>query len=86
MTAALSYDDGLSWTHSVTLYEAYSTYPDVSLYYDADGKETIHIIFDRDRYEYGQIYHVALSEEYIRDNNGKVLSPEKDLNLVTTLK
>ncbi|MBQ4557743.1 MAG: exo-alpha-sialidase [Clostridia bacterium] len=86
LTAALSYDDGLSWTHSVTLYEAYSTYPDVSLYYDADGKETIHIIFDRDRYEYGQIYHVALSEEYIRDNNGKVLSPEKDLNLVTTLK
>ena len=86
MTAALSYDDGLSWTHSVTLYEAYSTYPDVSLYYDADGKETIHIIFDRDRYEYGQIYHVALSEKYIRDNNGKVLSPEKDLNLVTTLK
>jgi|GEM_PF-769655 len=86
MTAALSYDEGLSWPYRVTLYEAYSTYPDVSLYYDEDGGEQIHIIFDRDRYEYGQIFHVTLTEEYIRENNGKVLSPETDLHLVTTLK
>ena len=70
----------------MTLYEAYSTYPDVSLYYGEDGGEQIHIIFDRDRYEYGQIFHVTLTEEYIRENNGKVLSPETDLHLVTTLK
>ncbi len=85
MTAALSYDDGLTWPYSVTLFEANSTYPDVSLY-TVDGEEQIHIVFDSDRYETGRIYHRVLTEDYIRKNNGKVLDPATDLNVVTKIK
>lgn len=85
MTAALSYDEGLTWPYRVTLYTDYSTYPDVALEYGEDGAEQIHVIFDRDRYEVGQVFHTVLTEEYIRKNTGTVL-PAGELHIVTTLK
>lgn len=84
MTAYLSYDDGETWPYSVTLYEPYTTYPDVDLI-TVDGVEQIHIIFDRDRYGYGRVYHGVFTEEFIKENNGKVIDRAM-LNMVTTIK
>lgn len=76
MTAALSYDDGKTWAYSLVLYTANSTYPDVSV----DAQNNIHIFFDSQRYQsqypnsFGSVFHVSLTEEYIKANNGKTLS------------
>ena len=85
MTAALSYDDGKTWSYSVVLYQEYSTYPDVSVL-NVDGIDQIHIIFDRDRYNYGRVYHGVFTEEFIKENNGKTVDRSTMLNMITTLK
>lgn len=85
MTAALSYDDGKTWPYSITLYTSYTTYPDVSVLH-VNGADQIHIIFDRDRYNYGRVYHGVFTEEYIKNNNGITVNRSTMLNMVTTLK
>ena len=85
MTAALSYDEGKTWPYSITLYEAYTTYPDVSVR-NVNGVDQIHIIFDRDRYNYGRLYHGVFTEEYIKNNSGTVINRDTMLHMVTTLK
>ena len=85
MTAYLSYDDGATWQYSVTLCKEYSTYPDIDLI-TVDGVEQIHVVFDRDRYNYGRVYHTVLTEEFIKANNGKVFTPVDDFNMVVKIK
>ena len=85
MTAALSYDEGKTWPYSITLYEAYTTYPDVSVR-NVNGVDQIHIIFDRDRYNYGRLYHGVFTEEYIKNNSGTVINRDTMLHMITTLK
>ena len=85
MTAYLSYDDGETWPYSITLYEAYTTYPDVDTL-TVDGVEQIHIIFDRDRYNYGRVYHGVFTEEYIKEHSGEVVDRSTMLNMITTIK
>ncbi|MBQ8837324.1 MAG: exo-alpha-sialidase [Clostridia bacterium] len=85
MTAYLSYDDGKTWPYSVTLYKEYTTYPDVDTI-TVDGVEQIHVIFDRDRYNYGRIYHGILTEEYIKTHNGDFLGGSSYFNMITTIK
>ncbi len=80
LKAALSYDDGKTWTDPLMLYTAKCSYPDFSI-----GKDgTIHIVFDTARYKnsnswkdengmtcWGAICHIALTEEQIA-NGGKI--------------
>ncbi len=88
LKAALSYDDGKTWTNPLTIYTPKNSYPDFSIAKDG----TIHLVFDSGRYKntnswiengetyYGAIYHVALAEQRIA--NGGVLDVE-ELNLVS---
>ena len=85
MTAALSYDDGKTWPYSITLYTSYTTYPDVSVL-NVNGVDQIHIVFDRDRYNYGRVYHGVFTEEYIQKNSGITVDRDTMLHMVTTLK
>ena len=84
MCAYLSYDDGITWPYSVTLCEEYSTYPDVDLV-TVNGVEQIHIVFDRDRYGLGRVYHTVITEEYIKENSGKVFAPDTDFTTVAKI-
>lgn len=85
MTAYLSYDDGETWPYSVTLYKEYTTYPDVDTI-TVNDEEQIHVIFDRDRYNYGRIYHGVLTEAYIKAHNGEFIGGSSYFNMVTTIK
>ncbi|MBQ8836900.1 MAG: exo-alpha-sialidase [Clostridia bacterium] len=59
MTAAISTDDGKTWTHKLVIDERSSTsYPDAVE--DADGN--IYIIYDRTRTEHGQILMAKITE------------------------
>ena len=84
MSAYLSYDEGITWPYSVTLCEEYSTYPDVALV-TVNGEEQIHVIFDRDRYGLGKVYHTVFTEEYLKENNGKVFTPDSDFTTVAKI-
>ena len=72
-----------SFTFSLTLKE-YSTYPDVALV-TVNGEEQIHVIFDRDRYGLGKVYHTVFTEEYLKENNGKVFTPDSDFTTVAKI-
>lgn len=84
MTAALSYDDGKTWPYSITLYTSYTTYPDVSTV-TVDGVEQIHVVFDRDRYNYGRVYHGIFTEDYIKEHSGETIE-RSTLDRVTSIK
>ncbi len=89
LKAALSYDDGKTWTEPLMIYAPKNSYPDFSIANDG----TIHIVFDSGRYKssnswvnedgktcWGAIFHVALTEEQIA--KGGLLVGEK-LNTVS---
>ncbi len=82
LTIHLSYDDGKTWQYSLVLHEDYSTQP---YFAQRAGDDTFYITFDHDRYGTGHIYFVALTEEFIKEHNGEILSLE-DLGVVYSIR
>ncbi len=75
MTAALSYDDGVTWPKKLLLDDRYTSYPDAHI--ASDG--TIYITYDNGRDQNGVIYMAKITKEDIEA--GKLVSPGSELKM-----